>query len=285
MNERVGLVLEGGGMRGIFSTGVLDYFIEANIEFPIITAVSAGACHGGSFISKQKYRGRDIVLDYIQDDRYCSLKNWIKTGNLFDTQFAYYDIAEIHKPYDFESFKASKSKFYNVMSNVETGRAEYALLKDMKTDIEYTRASSSLPFLSKIVKLDGKKYLDGGISDPLPIRFNENNGFERNIIILTREKGYRKKEKKNTSYFIKMYYHKYPKFIEQWGNRSKVYNETLDYIEQQEKEGKVLVLRPKDTSSIKRIEKDLNKLEGLYQVGYECAKEHSEEIIAFLSAK
>lgn len=281
--EKIGLILEGGGMRGMFTTGVIDYFIEVGIEFPVVVGVSAGACHGMNYISKQKYRSRDIVLDFIHDPRYCGLKNLLTTGSLFGTDFAYYQIPVKYNLFDYQGFVDSKSEFYNVMSHLESGEASYPLLTDMRKDMEYLHASSSLPFISKKVEIDQNYYLDGGVSDAIPLRFSESIGCRKNVVILTRPKGYRKSEKSKSSLIVRAYYGKYPKFVAMIESRNKRYNEALDYVEQEEKKGIVLVLRPDDSLKLKRIEKDITKLNAAYQMGYDYAKAEVNQIIKFMN--
>ena len=276
-----GLVLEGGGMRGVFTTGVLDFFLEKEIEFTDVIGVSAGACHGASFVSKQYGRARDVVLDYINDKRYCSIYSLVTTGDMFGAKFAYYEIPNKLNPFDSETYDKRKTKLYAVVTNVETGKPEYIELKDFSVDIEALRASASLPFISKIVEFNGKKYLDGGISDSVPIKRAEEMGIKKNIVILTQPKGYVKGVMR-TPALMKIRYRRYPNFIKSALIRHEMYNRTMEYIEQGEKEGRIFVIRPKRDLNVSRLEKDVEKLKKVYEKGYLAAREEYENILKFL---
>lgn len=278
----VGLVLEGGGMRGIFTAGVLDFFIEKGIEFAEIIGVSAGACHACSYVSKQHGRAKAISIDYLDDKRYCSIYSLITTGNLFGEKFAYDDIPNRLNLFDNESFIRSKTRLFATVTNVETGKAEYIELKDLKRDMEALRASASLPLLSRIVEFGDNKYLDGGMADSIPVKQMEDKGFSKNVAILTRPKGYIKKPSRVNKYLVKLRYKRYPKLIEQIENRSQSYNKAVKYIEEQEAKGNIFVIRPKQPLIIDRIEKDKLKLEKVYYIGYECAREKYGKLIEFL---
>lgn len=280
--EKVGLILEGGGMRGVFTTGVLDCFLDHGIEFPEVIGVSAGACHACSYVSKQRGRAKSISIDYINDKRYCSVYSLVTTGDMFGADFVYREIPDVLNPFDHETYNRSESKVYAVVTNLETGKAEYHHLDDMKYKIDNLRASASLPFLSKIVKIDGKKYLDGGLTDSIPIRKIESDGYMKNVVVLTQPRGYRKSENKLAS-LAKLVYSKYPKVSEIMKNRHLLYNETVDYIEEQEDKGNIFVIQPKEKLIVGRIEKDKNKLEAVYEIGYKCGQEMIEDLKKFLN--
>jgi len=278
-----GLILEGGGMRGVFTTGALDFLLEKEIEFANIIGVSAGACHGASFVSKQHGRAKDVVLDYINDKRYCSVYSLITTGDMFGVKFAYYEIPNKLNLFDNETYNKRETKLYAVVTNVDTGKAEYIELKDFSVDIEGLRASASLPLISRIVKFKGKKYLDGGISDSVPIKRAEEMGIKKNIVVLTQPKGY-VKGAMSTPLLMKFRYIKYPNFVKSALIRHEMYNSTMDYIEQGEKEGRIFVIRPKEDLKVGRLEKDVDKLAKIYEKGYLCAKEEYEKLLEFLES-
>lgn len=276
-----GLVVEGGGMRGVYTAGVLDYFMEKNLYFDDCYGVSAGACHISSYVSKQIGRSIKVTLDYINDKRYCSVNSLIKTGDMFGVEMLYDLIPNKLELYDYDTFNKFKGNFYSVVTNCKTGKAEYIKIKDMKKDIIAVRASSSLPLLSRIVEINGKEYLDGGITDSIPIKKSIKDGHKKNVVILTRDKTYRKSKPKFLSFF-KLKYKKYPNLVKAIENRYKMYNETLDFLEEEKAKNKVFIIQPKLPVKISRIEKDKDKLKELYDQGYEDAKELYEDLMKFL---
>ena len=276
-----GLVVEGGGMRGVYTAGVLDYFMEKNLYFDDCYGVSAGACHISSYVSKQIGRSMKVTLDYINDKRYCSVNSLIKTGDMFGVEMLYDIIPNKLELYDYDTFNKFKGNFYSVVTNCKTGKAEYMKIKDMKKDIIAVRASSSLPLLSRIVEINGKEYLDGGITDSIPIKKSIKDGHKKNVVILTRDKTYRKSKPKFLS-LLKFKYKKYPNLVKAIENRYKMYNETLDFIEEEKAKNKVFIIQPKLPVKISRIEKDKDKLKALYNQGYEDAKEIYEDLMKFL---
>ena len=278
----VGLVVEGGGMRGIYTAGVLDFFMDKNLYFDDCYAVSAGACHVTSYLSKKKGRSAKITLDYIGDKRYCSINSLIKTGDMFGAEMIYDIIPNKLDLYDYDTFNKFKGNFYSVVTNCKTGKAEYIKIEDMKKDIIAVRASSSLPLLARIVKIDGEEYLDGGITDSIPIKKSIEDNHEKNVVILTRDKNYRKSKPGFIS-LLKMKYKKYPNLIKALENRYKMYNNTLDFLEEKRKENKVFIIQPKEPVNISRVEKNKDKLKALYDQGYNDAKEKYEELIKFLN--
>lgn len=281
-NEKTGLVLEGGGLRGIFTAGVLDFFLEKNIEFDGCIGVSAGSCHACSYLSKQYKRAFNVSVDYLDDKRYCSMYSLITTGDLFGADFVYGEIPDKLNPIDNETFMKSKTKFQAVITNCRTGEAEYPEVKDFRTDTVYIRASSSLPFLSKMVKINGELYLDGGVSDSIPIKKSIENGNTKNVIIMTRDRKYRKKQSK-LGKISAIRYKKYPKFVELMNTRFSRYNEILEYIYELEKQGKVFIIQPETPLNLGRIEKNKEKLTNVYNVGYEQAKKQYDALMEYLS--
>ncbi len=280
---QAGLVLEGGGMRGMYTCGVLEFFLEKELIFSDCYGVSAGACHLCSYLSGQKGRALHVGIDYLQCRDYCSLSSLLRTGDLFNKDFCYDLIPNYLNPYDYEAFERYPGRAYAVATNIETGEAEYLRLKHMQTDIEAVRASSSLPLVSKNVRIGNKLYLDGGISDAIPLQKSILDGNQKNIVVLTKEVGYRRKPSSLLP-LIRVAYLRYPKVYELMKNRHIAYNRILDMVEKKEKAGEIIVLRPKENGGIGRIEKDKEKLMALYRQGYEDAKARYEEILAYLEA-
>ena len=278
---QAGLVLEGGGMKGVYTSGVLDFFLDKGIEFSSCYGVSAGACSLCSFLSKQRGRAYHTSVDYLEDKNYCSLYSLLKTGDLFGVDMCYYQIPETLNPYDYETFDSYQGNFYSVVTNIETGQLEYIPIKDMKKDIEAIRASASLPLVSRNVEIGGNLYLDGGISDSIPIKRSLQDGNHKNVVVMTKEIGYRRKPSSMLT-LTKLRYQKYPRVYELMKNRHNTYNETLDFIEEQVKAGNVFLIRPKTKSDVGRIEKNKEKLTALYEQGYRDASDCYEELIHYL---
>lgn len=280
---KTALVLEGGAKRGIYTAGILDVLAENNIATDAVFGVSAGAIHGCTYVAGQIGRSIRYNMKYGNDPRFMSIRNWIKTGNVVDTDFCYYELPEILDPFDHETFEKSNIKFYAVCSNVETGKAEYIHCKELRQGrgINYIRASASLPFFSKIVETDGKKLLDGGICDSIPLEASQNLGYEKNIVIMTRPQSYRKK-KSNNAWLAKLVYRKFPKFAEAIINRHIMYNNEVEYINNQKIFGKTLVLQPTEELDIGRMERDLTKVKNVYEIGRADAIANLEKIKEFL---
>lgn len=277
----VDLVLEGGGMRGMFTAGVLDVFLEKEIEFERCFGVSAGACHACSFLSGQKKRAYNVGVDYLDDKRYCSTYSLITTGDLFGAKFVYDDIPNKLNLYDYEAFDKNETEFYATVTNCETGEAEYIRINDMREDTIYIRASSSLPLLARIVKINGKKYLDGGIADSIPVKYSLSSGSGKSVVVLTRHRGYRK-SKSSLMGLMKLKYFKYPEFVEKMKNRYINYNDTLDFIEEEERKGNIFVIRPPEPLKIGRIEKNKDVLTQVYETGWNEAERVFEDLKKFL---
>ncbi len=278
---QAGLVLEGGGMKGIYTSGVLDFFMDKGIDFTACYGVSAGACSMCSFASKQRGRAYHVNVDYLNDKDYCGVYSLLKTGDLFGVQMCYHRIPDELYPYDYETFNNYQGVLYSVVTNIETGEAEYIPIEDMKEDIDAIRASASLPLVSRNVEFRGKYYLDGGISDAIPIRRSIEDGHEKNVVILTKETGYRRKPSSMLS-LMKLKYKKYPKVYELMKNRHIAYNATLDYLEEQERAGRAYVIRPETKSDVGRIEKDERKLKALYEQGLTDGEKHYKKLMEYL---
>ena len=271
IDSRTGLVLEGGGMRAIFTVGVLDCFMDHDIWFPYTIGVSAGASNGISYASRQRGRSRFSNIDLLEKYNYIGLKYLLKKRNIMDFDLLFREFPEHILPYDYDAYFSCPERFVMVTTNCLNGEADYFEEKKNKERvIDIVRASSSLPFVCPISYVDGEPMLDGGICDAIPIRKAIADGFDRNVVILTRNKGYRKDEKeKSLPWFM---YRKYPALRESLRIKNKRYNETLDFLEQLEREKKVILIRPEKPLEVDRIEQDVTKLTDLYNQGYECAR-------------
>ena len=281
MMYRAGLVLEGGAMKGVYTAGVLDFFLDAGIDFEKCYGVSAGACCMCSYLSKQRGRALATMTDYLNDKDYWGLSSFLRTGDLFNVQMCYHDIPEKLNLFDYEAFDKNPSRGYAVVTNIETGFAEYIPLQEMHRDIEAVRASDSLPFVSRNVDIGGKMYLDGGLADSIPILHAVTDGCRKNVVVMTKEEGYWRSPIRHAG-AARLKYAKYPKVYELIKNRHNTYNETLRYIYEQVEEGTVFLIQPRYKSDVSRTEKDASKLRALYEEGYEEAASRKEELLAFL---
>ena len=276
-----GLILEGGGRRGVYTAGVLDAFLEENIEFSSIYGVSAGSCHACSYMSKQKGRAYRVNVDYLDDPNYCGVKSYLKTGNVFGADMLYSQIPNVLDPFDYEEFEKYPGKFFAVLTNLETGEPEYIRVKDLKKQMWAVRASSSLPLVSKTLVVKGRHYLDGGIADSIPIRRSIEAGNEKNVVILTREDSYRKTPNELMP-LMKLRYSHSKAFLEKAENRHIRYNETLDFLKKEEEEGRTFVIRPSEKVNVGRVEKNKDKLEHLYNIGLEDGRKSMEAMKKYL---
>ena len=278
---KTGLVIEGGGVRGIYAAGVLDVFMEQDLSFDGVIGVSAGAIHGCSYLSNQKGRSLRYYMNYCNDPRFMSIKSWITTGDIVGAEFCYHEIPDKLDIYDHDAFLKNDTPFYVTCSNVETGKAEYIQLTDMRTQIDYLRASASLPYFSRIVEMDEKKLLDGGATDSIPVDAFMELGYEKNVLILTRDIEYRKSPE--LSFLPKIVYRKYPAFAKALLNRHTAYNKTIERILELEKQGKVFVIRPEEPLNIGRMEKDPENVQRVYDIGYADAVKQMENLKVWLS--
>lgn len=271
IDANTGLVLEGGGMRGIFTVGVLDYLMDHHISFPYVIGVSAGASNGISYISRQRGRSYFSNIELLKKHNYIGWKNLLSGRGYIDLDFLFYEYPDRYYPFDYKTYEASPTRFVMVVSNCLTGRAEYIEEKqDRKRLLDACKASCSLPVMCPLSWLDGKPMVDGGVCDSIPIRHAQEEGYRKNVIILTRNKGYRKPDK--DFHLPSFIYRKYPAIREALRLRYKSYNHTLDYIDKLEAEDKVLVIRPQRPIEVGRTERDTRKLQALYEEGYELAK-------------
>jgi len=280
--KNIGLVLEGGGMRGLYTCGVLEYFMENDLYFNYVIGVSAGACNAASYISRQQRRNEKVIIGFVKDWRYMSLRNLILSKSYFGMDFIFDEIPNNLVLFDFKTYYKSPGIFLVGTTDCQTGKPLYLHKNDLGEQFQALRASASLPMLSPIVNYKGYELLDGGISDSIPIKKSIIDGNTKNIIVLTRNKGYRKRPGKFNA-LLKLKYRKYPLLIETMLNRYKNYNETLDYIEHLENEGKAFVIRPSIELEVGRLEKDPQKLHRLLHHGYEDTKRLYEKIIEFVS--
>ena len=279
---KVGLVLEGGGMRALFTAGVLDALLDVKeLDIDGIIGVSAGALFGANYISGQKERAIRYNKKYARDKRYMGLHSWITTGNAVNKDFAFYELPFKLDVFDQEKFKESKIEFHVVMTNVENGQAEYVLIEDVFEQMEYLRATSALPFASKIIEINGKKYLDGGISDSIPIDYCQSLGYDKIILVLTRPENSYKEDKLNFLY--KLVYRKYPNLVERLINMGKDYEVVLKKIKDLETENKIFVIRPPKVLKIGRLEKNEDKIQNVYDIGLNTGKKEIDNLLKYLN--
>lgn len=277
-----GLVLEGGAMRGLFTAGVMDVMMEEKIEYDGIIGVSAGAAFGCNYKSGQIGRVVRYNTRFCRDKRFAGVGSLLKTGNIFNTEFAYGEVPLKYDIFDFKTYESNPMDFYVVCTDVETGEGVYHNYLGQKDNgFDWIRASASMPIVSQIVDIEGKKLLDGGIADSVPIKEFEKLGYDKNVVILTRPADYRKK-KNALMPLIRMKYRKYPKLVKTMENRHLVYNETLDYIREQEKAGKLFVIQPRKSLHIGKIEKNPEKIKAVYEEGRRVMKSRLEELKQFL---
>ena len=278
---KTGLVLEGGGVRGIYVAGILDVFLEQGIGFDGVIGVSAGAIHGCSYLSGQNGRSIRYYSKYCADPRFMSLRNWLRTGNILDPEFCYHEIPDKLDIYDHDAFERCGVPFYVVCSNVETGKSEYLHMTDMRAQIDLLRASASLPYASSIVEFGGRKYLDGGCTDSIPVDKFREMGYQRNVVVLTRPADYRKSH--DSGLLAKLVFHKYPAFAEALANRDVMYNRTVERIQELEQDGSIFVIRPKEALNIGRLERNVENVRRVYEIGRADAMECLEKLRTWLS--
>ena len=275
IDEKTGLVLEGGGMRGVFTCGVLDYLMDHKIRFPYAIGVSAGACNGLSYMSHQRGRGKYSNIDLLAKYKYIGIRPLIKKRGLIYQQLLFHRFPDRILPYNYKAYAENPNRFEMVTTDCLTGRACYWEEKfDEKRIIDIVKASSSLPYACPIIQVDGRPMLDGGIVDSIPLLRAFEQGYERCVVVLTRNHGYRKSTKDvPVPSFI---YKQYPRLRVALRNRNKLYNQQLELVERLEKEGKIIVIRPEKPIVVGRMETSVKKLTDLYEQGYACAKKVME---------
>jgi predicted patatin/cPLA2 family phospholipase len=277
------IVLEGGGLRGAFTSGVLEYFIEKEINFDRVIGVSAGACTGASYLSKQRGRNRKVNVEYPSDSRYMGLRHLITTGSYFNMKFIFEEIPSRLVPFDEKAFFNNPSEFDIVITSLRTGNPVILT----KIDIANTGvrkalvATSSIPILSQPADIGGQLFFDGGVSDSIPVKYALKN-HNKAVVILTRPRGYRK-EKTRAAFLLKLIFRRHPQFLETLLRRNVEYNKTLDHCEQMERDGKLFIIAPSGEFSIGRTEKSLKKRVRLYNHGYKMISEQIENLQLFLN--
>jgi predicted patatin/cPLA2 family phospholipase len=277
IDDKSALVLEGGGMRGVFTCGVLDYLMDNKIIFPYSVGVSAGACNGLSYMSHQRGRGKYSNIDLLAKYKYIGIRPLLKKRGLIDQQLLFHRFPDRILPYNYKAYAENPGRFEMVTTDCVSGKPCYWEEKyDEKRIIDIVKASSSLPYACPIIHVDGKPMLDGGIVDSIPLQRAFDQGYENCVVVLTRNKGYRKSDKEvMVPRFI---YKEYPRLRVALRNRNKVYNEQLELVERLEDEGKIKVIRPLKPIVVDRMETNVRKLTDLYEEGYECAKRMFEAI-------
>ena len=279
---KTGLVLEGGAMRGMYTAGVLDGFLDHGVQVDGILGVSAGACFGCNLFSGQRGRALRYNQRFMGDPRNVSLRSLITTGNIVNTEFAYHTIPTRYDVFDEAAFEAHGGEYWVVVTNVETGEAEYMQMRHLLEDIDMMRASASMPFCSQMVKINGKKYLDGGVADSIPVRRALAMGFDKVIVVLTQPVSYRKSPMNPV--MIRAFYRKYPNLCRTLIERHECYNAQAEEVRRLEEEGKVFVIRPKAPLNIRRLEKDPEELARVHGIGLRDAEESMMALKAYLEA-
>ena len=281
--SKVGLVLEGGSLRGLYSAGVLDIMMDNDINIDCIVGTSAGALFGPNYFSNQRGRAIRYNKRFCKDRRNISMLSFILTGNVVNKNFAYYKITKELDIFDNETFMKSGKELYVTATNIESGKCEYFKINDVLEDMEKLRATSAIPIMTRPVKIDDKYYLDGGVSDSIPVKKCLELGCDKVIVVLTQPEGFIKKkisDKKVKT--IKFVFRKYPKLVERMLNRHNDYNECIEYINELEKEGKAFVIRPSEKLDIDLIERNPEKLEDIYQIGIKDMKKKIKNLKKYL---
>lgn len=264
------LVLEGGGLRGVFTCGVLDCFMDNGIRFPFTVGVSAGACNGLSYMSGQRGRARSSNIDLMDKYHYVGFRYLLTQGCIMDFKLLFEDFPEKIIPYDYDAYFSNPDRFVMITTNCLTGKAEYFEERQSSARVmDIVRASSSLPFVSPITYVDGVPMLDGGIVDSIPVQYAMDMGYDKLVVVLTRNRGYRKKN--GSMPLAKAMYRKYPLLQKALSQRNDVYNRTMELVERLEDEGRIMVIRPLKPVQVGRMEKDTAKLAALYDEGYDVA--------------
>ena len=281
---KTALIMEGGAMRGMFTCGVMDVFMENGISFEGAAGISAGAVFGCNFKSRQIGRPIRYNKKFCRDPRYCSIRSLLRTGDLYGADFCYRELPDVLDPFDRKAFAENPMEFYAGATDIETGKCVYHRCTDGgDKDMLWFRASASMPVVSRPVRIDGREYLDGGISDAVPYRDMEALGYDRNVIILTQPKGYRKKQE--TSFLMKLFLRRLPKIREAMGHRHEMYNRQMDELDRMETDKTALIIRPPEALRIGHMEKDPEELERVYQMGRKEAGKRLEDVRLGLGMK
>ena len=272
------LILEGGTFRPIFSSGVMDALLDYDIHFPYVIGVSAGITDGFSYVSRQKKRNLDILMNHRHDKRYVGMRNYLSDRSLFGLKFAYETIPNEIYPFDWKTFLESPTTIKVGVTNVHTGKCEYLDGKQLDKQCTMLKATCAIPFAFPVITLDGKQYYDGGICDPIPVKKAMADGHEKLLVVLTRPQEYRKRLSRSNVIASRLLKKKYPALVKPLLTRHDYYNETVRYCEQLEKEGKAIILRPTSDIQIDSFEKDLNKIKRIYDYGYDETVKRIDEI-------
>lgn len=277
-----GLILEGGAVRGVFTAGVLDYLMEQDLYLKYVVGVSAGSCNAVDYVSKQIGRTKECFIPSDKANRYLSVKNILRGKNLYDMDKVFVEFPSEIYPFDFKAYFTSAIECEIVVTNCQNGKAEYLQSNgERATLMNLCRASSSMPLVSPIVKVNGVPYLDGGLADSVPLKRSIEKGNRKNVVILTRGKGYRKDPSARMNRLYEQKYARYPELVKTIKHRSKVYNETMEYIEGMERKGEIFVIRP-EIKCLSRLETNVEKLTEFYNNGYEVMKREKEKLITYL---
>ena len=280
-NKNIGLVLEGGAMRGLFTAGVIDVLMENGVEFPAFVGVSAGAAFGCNYKSRQIGRALRYNKRFCRDPRYCSFRSLFKTGDVFGAQFCYHEVPNTLDPFDVKAFDENPMAFYLVASDVETGTPFYKKIDHADdTAYEWIRASASMPIVSRVVELDGKKFLDGGVTDSIPLAFMERQ-YDRNVVVLTRPRDYQK-QPASKLWLYRLTLRKYPNMLRAVRERHLMYNEQRAHVFAQEKAGKAFVICPDKPLEVGRMEHDPEQLQKAYDTGRQTALRQLEALKRFM---
>lgn len=266
------LVLEGGALRSVYSAGVLDVFMENNIQFEYVLGVSAGALNAGNYISNQIGRSAKVNIEYVNDSRYIGIKHWIKEGSIFNFDFLFGTPTKEWMPYDEKAFMETKQRYIIGATNCITGKQDFFESHNYNELTKILTASSTLPVLSRLAYINGIPYIDGGVSNAIPFEKALEDGYKKVVIILTRPKNYYSKNNIVLNRFLRFYYRKYPKLVEKLYTMSNRYNMLTKQIDRLEKEKKVFVIQPTTMLKVKRVERNQNKLRLLYLEGKEDAR-------------
>lgn len=281
--EQIALVLEGGGMRGAFTAGVLDFLLARELYLDRVYGVSAGACQACSYLCRQQGRGLRVWAAYAGDPRFCSLSSLLRTGDLFNADFNYDQIPRRLDPIDNAAYQRSGAQLIAVVTNVRTGQAEYLPVRDMLSDIRLVQASASLPLVSNMVPIGGQKYLDGGIADPIPLRRALADGFSKAVVVLTRAADYQKQPDRAMA-LLRLKYARYPQLLQAMRARHLQYNQTLALIAAKEAAGRAFVIRPDAPPAVGRVERDPAKLTALHDAGFAAAEKAYARLREFVGA-
>lgn len=277
--SKLGLVVEGGGVRAIYAAGVLDVLHDMCLPFSGVIGVSAGAIHGISFVSGQKGRSYRIYTRFCRDPRFFSFKTWLRTGNIVDNDFCYRQIPQELEPFDQKAFEASGMEFWTVSTNLETGKPEYIRMRDCFAEIDALIASASLPYVSKPVHYRGKLLLDGGCSDRVPLRAFQSMGFDRNVVVLTHPEDHRVKDR--DAALVRLFYRKYPAFCRTFENSPQDYEKTQAYLKAEEQKGTVFTIRSKAPIPVSRLSHDPQAIIRAYEMGRRDAREVSKKLVSW----